>query len=392
MSRVPSYEADIYADAAILEPYPHYAAMRDLGPLIYLPRYDVYAIPRYAEVKKALLGHTQFLSGHGVAGFTWPEMFQVKNVLASDEPDHSRLRQVMGAPLAPPALKPLTEQIESAADALIVRLIDKGGFDGIADFASFLPVSIVSSLVGLPEQGRDQMLEWAAASFDMLGVGNDRAKQAFEVVGGMIEYVMTRCNPETVKPGGWAAQIWEAVQAGKLTPMEAGILHIDILAPALDTTIFATGHLLHQLASNPDQWAKLKADPSLIPAAIDEAVRLESPIRAFGRVVEVEQDVGGMTLPAGARVLMMYASANRDERKWAAPDTYDIERPGLVGHLGFGHGHHVCVGMHLARLEMRALLKAMVARVDRIETGAPILSLNNVLRGFSSLPARFVPN
>ncbi len=392
MSRVPSYEADIYGDAAILEPYPHYAAMRDLGPLIYLPRYDVYAIPRYAEVKKALLGHTQFLSGHGVAGFTWPEMFQVKNVLASDEPDHSRLRQVMGAPLAPPALKPLTEQIESAADALIVRLIDKGGFDGIADFASFLPVSIVSSLVGLPEQGRDQMLEWAAASFDMLGVGNDRAKQAFEVVGGMIEYVMTRCNPETVKPGGWAAQIWEAVQAGKLTPMEAGILHIDILAPALDTTIFATGHLLHQLASNPDQWAKLKTDPSLIPAAIDEAVRLESPIRAFGRVIEVEQDVGGMTLPAGARVLMMYASANRDERKWAAPDTYDIERPGLVGHLGFGHGHHVCVGMHLARLEMRALLKAMVARVDRIETGAPVFSLNNVLRGFSSLPARFLVN
>jgi cytochrome P450 len=392
MSRVPSYEADIYADEAILDPYSHYAAMRDLGPLIYLSRYDVYAIPRYAGVKKALLAHTHFLSGHGVAGFTWPEMFQVKNVLSSDEPEHTRLRQVIGAPLAPPALRPLTEQIESAADALIVRLINQGDFDGMTDFANFLPVSIVSSLVGLPEQGRDRMLDWAAASFDMLGVGNDRAKQAFEVVGGMIEYVMTRCNPDTVKPGGWAAQIWEAVQAGKLTPMEAGILHIDILAPALDTTIFATGHLLHQLASNPDQWAKLKADPSLIPAAIDEAVRLESPIRAFGRVIEVEQDVGGMTLPAGARVLMMYASANRDERKWAAPDTYDIERPGLVGHLGFGHGHHVCVGMHLARLEMRSLLKAMVARVNRIETGAPVFSLNNVLRGFSSLPARFLVN
>jgi cytochrome P450 len=381
---------NLYSDEAILDPYPHYAAMRALGPLVYLPLYDIYAIPRYAEVKKALLAHNDFVSGHGVAGFTWPEMFQVKNVLASDEPDHSRLRQVMGAPLAPPALGPLTEQIESAAEGLIVRLIEMGDFDGMADFASFLPVSIVSSLVGLPEQGRDRMLDWAAASFDMLGVGNDRGKQAFEIVGEMINYVMTECNPDTVKPGGWAAQIWEAVQSGKLTPMEAGILHIDILAPALDTTIFATGHLLNQLATNPDQWAKLKADPSLIPAAIDEVVRLESPIRAFGRVVDVAQDVGGLTLPAGARVLMMYASANRDDRKWDAPENYNIERAGLVGHLGFGHGRHVCVGMHLARLEMRALFKAIVARVDRIEVGEPVLRLNNVLRGFASLPARFV--
>jgi cytochrome P450 len=89
-------------------------------------------------------------------------------------------------------------------------------------------------------------------------------------------------------------------------------------------------------------------------------------------------------------VLMMYASANRDDRKWDAPGSYKVERPGLVGHLGFGHGRHVCVGMHLARLEMRALLKAIVARVDRIEVGAPVLRLNNVLRGFASLPARFV--
>lgn len=392
MNLIPAYAPDIYADNAILDPYPHYAAMRDLGPLVYLPRHDIYAIPRYAELKKALLAHSDFMSGHGVAGFTWPEMFQVRNVLASDEPDHSRLRQVMAAPLAPPALEPLIAQIESAADALIVRLIDKGEFDGMADFASFLPVSIVSSLVGLPEQGRDRMLDWASASFDLLGVGNDRAKRAGEVVGEMINYVMTQCNPANVNPAGWAAQIWAAVQSGKLTPKEAGILHIDILAPALDTTIFATGHLLHRLATNPDQWTKLKADLSLIPAAIDEAVRLESPIRAFGRVVETAQDVGGLIAPAGARVLMMYASANRDDRKWDAPESFNIERPGLAGHLGFGHGRHVCVGMHLARLEMRALLKAIIARVDRIEVGEPELRLNNVLRGFARLPARFVVN
>lgn len=391
MTAVPIYEPDIYADDAILDPYPHYAALRDLGPLVHLPQYDVYAIPRYGDLKAALLNGDQFLSGHGVGGFTWPSMFQVENILATDEPVHARLRDVVAGPLQPAALADITRQIETAADDLIARLVAMDGFDGMADLARFLPVSIVSSLVGLPERGREKMLDWAAASFDMLGVDNVRGKAAFAEVGAMVQYVMTECGPTTVKPGSWAARIWDAVAAGTISPQEGGILHIDILAPSLDTTIFATGHLLHRLATHPDQWAALKANPALIPAAIDEAVRLESPIRAFGRVVDAAQDVGGLTLSAGARVLMLYGSANRDPRKWDEPERYWIERPGLAGHLGFGHGRHFCLGAHLARLEMRSLLKAIVRRVDRIEVGEPRYSLNNVLRGFSSLPTRFHP-
>lgn len=388
---IPQYDQDIFSDAAILEPYDHYRAMRDLGPLVYLPRYDIYAVSRYANVKKVLLAHNVFRSGHGVAGFTWPEAFSVETTLTSDEPTHSRFRQIIGAPLAVPALAQLTSDIEASADALVARLVNLGQFDGMSDFAHFLPVTIVSSLVGLPEQGREKMLDWAGAAFDVLGVDNDRARNAFALVGEMIEYVKTQCNPDTVKPGGWAAQIWTAMQEGRITPQEAGTLHVDILAPALDTTIFATGHLLCQLATNPGEWDQLKADPSLIPAAIDEAIRLESPIRTFARVVDEAQEIDGLTLPAGARVLVLYASANRDERRWDDPERYWIQRPGLQGHLGFGQGRHICAGMHLAKLEMRSLLKSMLRRVDRIEVGTPELQLNNTLRGFKSLPARFVP-
>lgn len=389
MSDVPVYGEDLYTNEAILRPYDHYAAMRELGPLVYLPRHDLYAIPRYSDVRRALLDNKNFLSGHGVAGFTWPSELAVRGTLTADEPEHARFRRIIDAPLRPPALVPLTEQVEATADALIARLVERGEFDGMGDLASFLPVTIVSSLVGLPERGREQMLVWAAAAFDILGVNNDRAKAALIVASEMVKYVINQCRPETVKPDGWAAQIWAAVTAGKITPQEAAILHIDILAPALDTTIFATGHLLYLLATNPDQWALLKADRDLIPNAIDEAVRLESPIRSFARVVETDQDVGGATLPANGRVLTMYASANRDERHWDAPTAYNIRREGLNGHVGFGQGRHSCAGTHLAKLEMRSLLKSILARVERMEAGTPELQINNVLRGYAKLPMRF---
>ncbi len=389
MPNIPDYDHDLYSDDAILDPYPHYAAMRALGPVVHLPRHGLYALSRYADVKRALLNHTHFISGEGVAGFEWPEAFRVPTTLSTDEPTHSRFRTIIGAPLQPPQLERLTAEIETAADDLIARLVSRESFDGIAELAHVLPVSIVSTLVGLPERGRQRMLDWAAASFDLLGVGNARAAAAAERIGEMMHYVQTECRPDTVAPGGWAAQIWQAVEEGRITPAEAGVLHIDILAPALDTTIFAIGHLLHRLAGAPDQWARLKQDRALIPDAIDEAVRLESPIRAFARVTQGDQNVDGITVPAGARVLMMYASANRDDRRWDDPDRYWIERPGLSGHLGFGQGRHTCAGMHLAKLEMRSLMKAILARVDTIEVDAPRYRLNNVLRGFESLPTRF---
>lgn len=386
---VPSYDVDLYSDDAIVNPYPHYVAMRELGPLVFLPHYNVYAMPRYAEVRAAALDHAGFRSGDGVAAYTFQGVVDVRNTLVSDEPLHTRFRDIIGAPLKPPALQPLTQQIENAADDLIRRLVERGSFDGVRDLARYLPLTIVSVLVGLPEAGRERMLEWAAAAFDILGVDNARTQAAFAVAAEMIHYVQTQCRPETVRPDGWAAQIWEAVKQSKITPQEAGVLHVDIVAPSLDTTIFATGHLLHRLAKHPEQWEKLKAEPALIPAAVDEAVRLDSPIRGLYRVVDRDHDIGDSQLPAGARVLLLYASANRDPRHWESPDRFWIERPNLNGHLGFGMGRHMCAGMHLAKLEMRSLLKSIVRRVAWIEVDPPQHQLNNVLYGFASLPTRF---
>jgi len=141
------------------------------------------------------------------------------------------------------------------------------------------------------------------------------------------------------------------------------------------------------LARHPEAWDAIRENHALIPQAILEGIRLESPIRGFTRVTTAATDVVGETIPQDARVLLLYGSANRDERKWPDPERFDIYRK-PVDHLGFGHGVHTCIGMNLAQLEIRSVLMALVARVSRFELGHPELLINNFLRGFARIPVR----
>jgi cytochrome P450 len=143
------------------------------------------------------------------------------------------------------------------------------------------------------------------------------------------------------------------------------------------------------LSENPDAWSEVRADPSLAAAAVMETVRLASPIRGFSRRLAADHQVDGTCLPAGSRVVLLYAAANRDERRFPEPDRFDLHRPD-PSHLAWGNGPHACVGMLLAELELRVLLEAMAPRVDRIVTAAPTPLRNNTLQGHAALPARFI--
>ena len=141
------------------------------------------------------------------------------------------------------------------------------------------------------------------------------------------------------------------------------------------------------LATHPDQWEVLRADPSLVPNAFNETLRLESPIRAFSRVTTTETRVGDIDIPAGARVVIFYAAANRDERRFARPDEFDIRRSNAGEHLGFGLGAHSCAGQGLARMEAHAVLRAVVDQVESLElSGAPTPALNNIINAWATLP------
>jgi len=171
---------------------------------------------------------------------------------------------------------------------------------------------------------------------------------------------------------------------------ECVALMIDYIAPSLDTTISAISNAVYLLGTHPEQWELLKNDPKLVANTVNEVVRYESPLRAFARQTKQDVSVGGTDIPAGSRVLVMYASANRDENEWDQPAAFDIRRD-AGRHLGFGNGAHACAGQALARLETGAMLRAMIERVDRIEiTGRPTWAVNNIIRRHESLPVRLV--
>ena len=182
-----------------------------------------------------------------------------------------------------------------------------------------------------------------------------------------------------------AEAIHHAAAAGEVPSEAVPVMMIDYMGPSLDTTIFGIASGVWLFANHPDQWDLLRADPSLIPAAINEILRMEAPVQGFSRYVARDYDLDSVTLQQGSRAIMFYGAANRDPRQFSDPDRFDIRRDNAGRHLAFGTGPHMCLGMNLARLEMRALFRALTRKVKRFHIEAEQRALNNILRGFSKL-------
>ena len=387
-ANIPNCDIDFWSDEVILNPWPHYAGMRELGPVIWMAQHGNYALTRHAEVRAGLQDHQCFSSAQGVAGDAFGCSFLQGNTVASDPPRHRQLCHAMAPPLLPSAMASIRDGVQTQADELIAGLVQRDEFDAIADLARYLPLAVVRDLVGLPDFGQDRMLAWAGAAFDVLGVQNERGCQALETIAEMREFIARDVTPETLKPGSWTQRVLGLVDEGKLDPELAPFALRDYINPSLDTTIAATGQLIWQLGRNPDLWQLLRDDPALLHGAVHEAVRLGSPIRSFSRHAVQDVEVAGITIPAGSRVMMVYASANRDERVFPEPDLFQPARDPKL-HLGFGTGIHMCVGMNVAVLEMECLLRAILDQASAVELGEPAIVLNNTIQAFAKLPASF---
>jgi len=375
---------EFYAD-----PYPTYRALRDLGPAVSMPMYDVIALARFKEVSEALTDWETFSSAQGV-GFNEP-LNEAWNgtLIASDTPYHDILRSVLAERLAPRSLKNLRGEIEQRATDHVVRLVERDEFDAISELARAIPVSIVLDLLGFPMEGRDQLLEWAENSFNALGpLGKQRTLDALPIMGEMFGWLAETCTRERMIPGGFATTIHEAAARGDI-PEEAVVrLMAGYSVPAMDTTIHAIGSAIELFAKNPDQWDLVRADRSLIPTAFNEVIRLESPVHIFARVATKDHELDGVTIPAGSRVAIIYASANRDERRFENPEVFDVRRENS-DHVAFGLGVHSCPGQGLARMEALEVIRALADRVERFEIiGHPRRKLSNHNRGLDSLPIR----
>jgi cytochrome P450 len=344
------------------------------------------AIGRFADVRAALRNDAVFRSGDGVAANPLTNRMARDTTLFSDDETHRARRKVLMRSLGAKALADIEPRLAVEADGLVERLRVGQWFEAVTDFASRLPLSVVAELVGVPEDG-ERLLRWAAAAFESLGPTNRRGLRAARPGLGLLIYTR-RLNVRRVRPGSWAASVFEAREHGELTTAEAKALCIDFVAPALDTTILASTHLLWTLGRHPRAWEQIRADLELIPRAVVENVRLASPIRGFTRRVAADHQVGDVAIPADARVVLLFGAANLDETEFRDPERYDLARDNPA-QLGFGNGAHACVGIHLAKLEMQALLRAMAGRIDEIQTGTPERLLNNTLQGIARLPARF---
>ena len=206
----------------------------------------------------------------------------------------------------------------------------------------------------------------------------------------MLRFSKDVVRHRSVMDGSMGHDILAAADAGELAHTECSALMIDYLVPSLDTTISGIASALALFALHPDQWDTLRAEPSLLPNAINEVLRYESPLRAFTRKSRQSTEIGDIEVPAESRVLVLYASANRDEHEWPEADVFDIRR-NATRHLGFGHGTHACAGQGLARIEMQAMLTALMRQVSRIElAGEPTWALNNIIRCYGRLPLRLI--
>lgn len=389
-SGVPTYRPDLYSKQAIHDPYQHYARLRDLGPVVWLSRQRVYALSRYAECKAVLRNDKTFISGDGVGLNPVVNRLSRGTTLNSDGAEHDRRRKLVAHRLLPRALREMSDTVDQQATQLVDAAVATGEVDGVRDLAAALPLSVIPDFVGWPRDGREHLLRWGGATFDALGPMNTQTMKAAVASLQMMHFSKRVVRDRSVLAGSMGHDVLVAADGGKLSHAECPALMIDYLVPSLDTTISGIASALALFANHPDQWQTLRHDPTLIPNAVNEVLRYESPLRAFSRKAALDTEIAGVAVPAGARILVVYASANRDEREWADPDKFDIRRD-ATRQLGFGHGTHACAGQGLARLETQAILRALVERVDRIErAGPPSWALNNIIRCYERLPLKLV--
>lgn len=389
-TNAPVFHGNLYSPAVIADPYPAYAQLRALGPVVWLKRHRAFALTGYEECKQTLLDDGTFVSGKGVGLNPVANRLSRGTTLNSDGEDHSRRRKLVAHRLTPRALRSMGEAVREAAERIAADAVARGQVDGV-DLARALPLQVVPDLVGWPKDERDHLLRWAAATFDSLGPLNSTSMRSAPASLGMLRFARRIARSGTVLAGSMGEEVIAAADSGEIALSDASALMIDYLAPSLDTTISAISSALHLFALHPDQWEAVRRDRSLIPQAVNEVVRYEAPLRAFSRLVVTDTTVAGTAIRRGHRVVVLYASANRDERAWEDPDTFDIRRD-ATRHLGFGHGTHGCAGQGLARLESQAILDALADRVTRIElTGPPVWGRNNIIRGLASLPLTLHP-
>jgi cytochrome P450 len=384
-------EFDPFTPDIIRNPQYYDGLIREAAPVVYFPRYDIWATGRHAQIEQMMRDWRTFSSTDPAFG----EPGRRNILLSEDPPEQQRARSVITKGLSNSVLRRMRDAFEQEADRLVRRLLDAPGglIDGHTDLAKAYVLKVFPDALGLGDQNREMLVRFGHAQFNAFGPKNEIYHESMAAATEVFEWVAVNCRRDAVAPGGISMMMYEAADAGAITHEEAEMLVRTLYSAGSDTTIFAIGNTLRALAEFPDQYQLLRSNPEeYATPAFEEGIRYDNPARFTRRRTTTDVDVDGVALPEDAKILLMHMPGGRDPRRWENPEAYDITRDVVGRHLGLGVGVHACAGARVTRLEGVSLLSAIARHVASIElAGEPETTANMAVHGHESLPLRLVP-
>jgi cytochrome P450 len=379
------------------DPYPLWKRLRDEAPLYYNDRHDFWVLSRFHDIEQAHKDVETFSSSHGTTleSMSREPMTDTGLIIALDPPRHTMLRRLVSRAFTSRQVSMLEDRIRAVCAELLDPHIGAGTFDYVQDFSAILPPTIISSLLGVPEQDQEKLRHLVDDVFaiDESGIGMT-GEVSQNAIMGLFEYLGAQFADRKVHPRH--DMFTELLQAEitdedgdvrRLTDQELVSFGILLFAAGSETVARHLGWVASVLPDYPGQRAELANDFSLIPNAIDEILRLEAPSPVQGRWVTKDVTLHGATIPANSRAVLVTGSAGRDERKYTDPDVLDIHRK-VDLHLAFGYGVHFCLGAALARLEGRIGLEETLKRWPKwqVDRDNAVLLYTSTVRGPLNLP------
>lgn len=374
------------------DPYPSYRELLAGGPVHYNPHQDLWILSHYEHVRAGARADDALSSAYGVAR----PRFSLPMMLTKDRPEHTRMRRLATPAFTRRALESWQPAIDELAVELVSELRRGSDTDAVRQLAVPLPIRLIAHILGIPPEDHADFRRWSdkaveSTDFDVSLAGLKSARNVLSGLFQLNSYFHEQfASGRLLESNTVLGRLVAASEEGGIDADELFWFSVLLLLAGHETTTNLLGGLMHSLATNPDQYELLRERPDLVPSAVEEQLRYVAPIQGFYRTAVQDHEVDSVTIPRGARVLLLFAAANRDPRKFAEPDRFLVER-NPTGHMAFGFGIHMCLGAQLARMEGQAVLRELLSHARRIElVGQPAWTTNSVLRGLSTLPVRLV--
>jgi cytochrome P450 len=375
---------DFFSQDSKRNPFPHLSAIRAEGPLVevkfpLLGR--VHLATGWASVSDFLKGGEHFAADgrnagkSSVLGFWWaPRMLRVlgQNMLTLDDPDHRRLRKLVDAPFRRDRIEAMRPVVARIADELLDRMEATGDFDLVRGFARELPLRVISEMLGLPPDLREKVTTWMGGFADIRSIAS--VPRAFSTIGKVMqllreEFARRRADP---RPGLVTELVRAEADGERLSEDELLAMVVVLFVAGHETTTHLISTSVLSLIQHPEQLSILRADPAIMPNAVEELHRWNSPVQATKpRMARQDMEFHGVPLKRGDRVMGLLASANSDPLQFDDPEMLDLRRAN-VRHAGYGGGMHLCLGIHLARMETEVALERILARWDSFGLAVPV--------------------